>query len=81
MLRICCYTDVCLLFLLLYVEMYRNRWLRRSQEALQEKVIFLDLCVNGSFSARGAYLLEKGILRNRSLSNIKVSFNGEPPEN
>ena len=42
---------------------------------------FLDLCVIGNFSFRGAYLLEQGILRNRSLRNIKVSVNGEPPEN
>ncbi|XP_044164929.1 uncharacterized protein LOC122948899 [Acropora millepora] len=44
-------------------------------------VKFLDLCVNGNLSFRGAYLLEQGILRNRSLRNIKVSVNGEPPEN
>ena len=44
-------------------------------------VEFLDLCVIGNFSFRGAYLLEQGILRNRSLRNIKVSVNGEPPEN
>ena len=44
-------------------------------------VKFLDLCVIGNFSFRGAYLLEQGILRNRSLTNIKVSVNGEPPEN
>ena len=42
---------------------------------------FLDFCVNGNFSFHGAYLLEKGILRNRSLTNVKVSVNGEPPEN
>ncbi|XP_044171112.1 LOW QUALITY PROTEIN: uncharacterized protein LOC122955373 [Acropora millepora] len=47
----------------------------------ESAVKFLDLCVNGSFSVRGAYLLEKGILRNRSLTNIKVSLKGEPPEN
>ena len=47
----------------------------------ESAVKFLDLCVNGNFSVRGAYLLEKGILRNRSLTNIKVSVNGEPPEN
>ncbi|XP_067019538.1 uncharacterized protein [Acropora muricata] len=47
----------------------------------ESAVKFLDLCVNGNFSFRGAYLLEKGILRNRSLTNIKVSVNGEPPEN
>ena len=44
-------------------------------------VEFLDLCVNGNFTFRGAYLLEQGILRNRSLTNVKVSVNGEPPEN
>ena len=44
-------------------------------------VKFLDLSVNGKFSSRGAYLLEKGILRNRSLTNIKVPVNGELPEN
>ena len=44
-------------------------------------VKFLDLCVNGNFSFHGAYLLEKGILKNRSLTNVKVSVNGEPPEN
>ena len=42
---------------------------------------FLGLCVNGNFSFRGASLLEKGILRNRSLTNVKVSVSGEPPEN
>ena len=47
----------------------------------ESAVKFLDLCVNGSFSFHGAYLLEKGILRNRSLTNVKVSVNGEPPEN
>ena len=47
----------------------------------ESAVKFLDLCVNGSFSFRGASLLEKGILRNRSLTNVKVSVNGEPPEN
>ena len=47
----------------------------------ESAVKFLDLCVIGNFSFRGAYLLEQGILRNRSLRNIKVSVNGEPPEN
>ena len=47
----------------------------------ESAVKFLDLCVNGNFSFRGAYLLEEGILRNRSLTSIKVSVNGEPPEN
>ncbi|XP_067019951.1 uncharacterized protein [Acropora muricata] len=47
----------------------------------ESAVKFLDLCVNGNFSFRGAYLLEQGILGNRSLTNIKVSVNGEPPEN
>ena len=47
----------------------------------ESAVKFLDLCVNGNFSFHGAYLLEKGILRNRSLTNVKVSVNGEPPEN
>ena len=47
----------------------------------ESAVKFLDFCVNGNFSFRGAYLLEQGILRNRSLTNIKVSVNGEPPEN
>ena len=41
----------------------------------------LDLCLNGKFSFHGAYLLEEGILRNRSLTNVKISVNGEPPEN
>ena len=41
----------------------------------------LDLWVNGNFSFYGAYLLEKGILRNRSLTNVKVSLIGEPPKN
>ena len=41
----------------------------------------LDLCVNGNFSFHGAYLVEKGILRNRSLTRVKISLNGEPPEN
>ena len=47
----------------------------------ESAVKFLDLCVKGNFSFDGAYLLEKGILRNRSLTNVKVSVNGEPPEN
>ena len=47
----------------------------------ESAVKFLDLCVNGNFSFRGAFLLEKGILRNKSLTNIKVSLKGEPPEN
>ena len=47
----------------------------------ESAVKFLDLCVNGNFSFRGAYLLEQGILRNRSLTNIKVSVNLEPSEN
>ena len=47
----------------------------------ESAVKFLDLCVNGNFSFRGASLLQQGILRNRSLTNIKVSVNGEPPEN
>ena len=44
-------------------------------------VKFLDLCVNGNFSFRGTCLLEQGILKNRSLTNVKISVNGEPPEN
>ena len=47
----------------------------------ESAVKFLDLCVNGNFSFRGASLLQQGILRNRSLTSIKVSVNGEPPEN
>ena len=47
----------------------------------ESAVKFLDLCVNGNYSFDSAYLLEKGILRNRSLTNVKVSVNGEPPEN
>ena len=47
----------------------------------ESAVKFLDLCVNGNFSFRGAYLLEEGIIRNRSLTNVKISVNGEPPEN
>ena len=47
----------------------------------ESAVKFLDLYVIGNFSFRGAYLLEQGILRNRSLRNIKVAVNGEPPEN
>ena len=47
----------------------------------ESAVKFLDLCVIGNFSFNGAYSLEQGILRNRSLRNIKVSVNGEPPEN
>ena len=47
----------------------------------ESAVKFLDLCLNGNFSFRGAYLLQQGILRNRSLTNIKISLNGEPPEN
>ena len=44
-------------------------------------VKFLDLCVNGNFSFRGASLLKEGIIRNRSLTNVKISVNGEPTEN
>ena len=47
----------------------------------ESAVKVLDLCVNGNFSFHAAYLLEKGILRNTSLTNVKVSVNGEPPEN
>ena len=47
----------------------------------ESAVKFLDLSVNGNFSFRGAYLLEEGIIRNRSLTNVKISVNGEPPEN
>ncbi|XP_015748793.1 PREDICTED: uncharacterized protein LOC107328588 [Acropora digitifera] len=47
----------------------------------ESAVKFLDLCVIGNFSFRGASLLQQGILRNRSLTSIKVSVNGEPPEN
>ena len=47
----------------------------------ESAVKFLDLCLNGNFSFRGAFLLRQGILRNRSLTSIKVSVNGEPPEN
>ena len=47
----------------------------------QSAVKFLYLYINGNFSVRGAYLLEQGIFRNKSLTNIKVSVNGEPPEN
>ena len=47
----------------------------------ESAVKFLDLCVNGHLSFRGAYLLEEGILRNRSLTNIKICINGETPEN
>ena len=44
-------------------------------------VKFLDLCVNGKLSFDGACSLEEGILRNRSLINVKVSVNGELPVN
>ena len=47
----------------------------------ESAVKFLDLCVNGHLSFRGVSLLRQGILRNRSLTSIKVSVNGEPPEN
>ena len=47
----------------------------------ESAVKFLDLCINGSFSFRGASLLEQGILSNRSLTKVKVSVKGEPPEN
>ncbi|XP_067017768.1 uncharacterized protein [Acropora muricata] len=47
----------------------------------ESAVTFLDLCVNGNFSFRGGSLLQQGILRNRSLTSINVSVNGEPPEN
>ena len=47
----------------------------------ESAVKLLDLCVIGNFSFREAYLLEQGILRNRSLTNVKVSVNGEPPDN
>ena len=44
-------------------------------------VNFLDLCVNGNLSFDGAYLLEEGILSNGSLTNLKISVNGELPVN
>ncbi|XP_044164913.1 uncharacterized protein LOC122948889 [Acropora millepora] len=44
-------------------------------------VNFLDLCVNGKLSFDGASLLEEGILSNGSLTNLKISVNGEPPVN
>ncbi|XP_067017535.1 uncharacterized protein [Acropora muricata] len=44
-------------------------------------VNFLDLCVKGNLSFDGAYLLEKGILSNGSLTNLKISVNGELPVN
>ena len=44
-------------------------------------VKFLDLCVNGKLSFDGAYSLEVGLLRNGSLTNVKVSVNGELPVN
>ena len=47
----------------------------------ESAVKFLYLYINGNFSFRGAYLLEQGILRNKSLTNIKISVNGEPPGN
>ena len=47
----------------------------------ESAVKFFDLCINGNLNFHGAYLLEKGISRNRSLTNVKVSVNGEPPEN
>ena len=47
----------------------------------ESAVKVFDLCINGSFRVRGAYLLQQGILRNRSLTNVKISVNGEPPEN
>ena len=48
---------------------------------VQKAVKVLDLCVNGKLSFHGAYLLQKGILRNESLTNVKVTVNGELPEN
>ena len=48
---------------------------------VQKAVKVLDLCVNGKLSFHGAYLLQKGILRNKSLRNVKVTVNGELPEN
>ena len=44
-------------------------------------VKFLDLCVNGKLSCNGAYSLEKGILGNKSLRNVKFSVNGQLPVN
>ena len=44
-------------------------------------VKFLDLCVNGKLSFDGAYSLQEGILKNRSLRNVKFSVNGELPVN
>ncbi|XP_044164923.1 uncharacterized protein LOC122948898 [Acropora millepora] len=55
--------------------------LARGLRAGESAVKFLDLCLNGNFSFRGASLLQQGILRNRSLTSIKVSVNGEPKEN
>ena len=44
-------------------------------------VKFLDLCFNGKLSFDGAYSLEEGILRNKSLRNLNLSVNGELPVN
>ena len=44
-------------------------------------VEFLDLCVNGKLSCDGAYSLEEGILRNKSLRNVNLSVNGDLPVN
>ncbi|XP_044171143.1 NACHT, LRR and PYD domains-containing protein 12-like, partial [Acropora millepora] len=44
-------------------------------------VKFLDLSVNGKLSFDGAYSLQKVILRNGSLRNVKVSVDGELPLN
>ena len=44
-------------------------------------VKILDLCVKGKLSFDGAYSLEEGSLRSGSLTNEKVSVNGELPGN
>ena len=48
---------------------------------VQKVVKELDLCANGKLSFHGAYLLQNGILTNKSLRKVKVFVNGELPEN
>ena len=47
----------------------------------ESAVKFLDLCFNGKLSFDGAYSLQDGILRNKSLRNLNLSVNGELPVN
>ncbi|XP_068751416.1 uncharacterized protein [Montipora capricornis] len=47
----------------------------------QIAVKVLDLCVNGKLSLYGANLIERGIVKNNSLTKLIVSLRGEVPDN